>query len=134
MMQLNPIQNSPRSQQLKSGLQATLDIVGGTHFGRYPKISTESTYNMSVSDNCLVDLAGYTAETVISQNGFAREIYNSVFANMLFVVMGDGLFTVTANGTIPNVFYTVTRVGTLATSSGYAYMADNLAGQVAIVD
>ena len=36
-----------------------LDLVGGNKFGRYKKVSVEQTFNMMVSDDALVDYAGY---------------------------------------------------------------------------
>jgi hypothetical protein len=106
---------------------AELDIVGGTKFGRYPKISTEQTINMIVSDGALVHHYGYQAVAEIG-NGTAREVYSSPKFEHLIVVVGNGVYTV---GPAP---YPVLRVGTLASRDGFVYIAENTANQIAIVD
>ena len=49
--------------------EVPLKIVGGTHYGRYPKTSVEESWNMIVSDNTLVDYAGYKNVLSIATNG-----------------------------------------------------------------
>jgi len=104
-----------------------LDIVGGNTFGQYQKISSAETFNMMMSDNALVPFFGYKTASIISPNGEAREIYNSVRFNHLIVVVDNGVYTVdTGLG--------VSLVGRLNTSSGQVYIAENLAEEIAIVD
>lgn len=39
--------------------QVPVNVVGSSTFGRYPKISLETTYNMFISDDWLVNYAGF---------------------------------------------------------------------------
>lgn len=127
MMQQATQSPGKASWQYPNSLQVPLDIVGGNGFGRYPKISTEETFNMIVSDDALVDFAGYElAKEIISDAG-GRELYNSTLFNHLIAIIDNGVFTI-------STALAVNRVGTLATESGPAYISDNLAGQIAIVD
>ena len=120
--------SSPGDKQLQfpTSSQVMLELNKGTKFGRYPKISTQQTFNMIVSDEAVVDFAGFELAAEIGV-GSAREIYNSTFLNRLVVVVNNGVYLVT-----PQLFST--RVGTLTTSEGPVFIADNLASQIAIVD
>lgn len=125
--QVNPRMSGDKRVQMPNNKLIPLTIVGGNGFGRYPKISSEQTFNMIVSDQCLVPFYGYTTSSKISPNGQGREIYNSVKFNHLIAVIDDGVYSIAAGGSF-------SRVGTLNTSSGPAYIADNDAGQIAISD
>jgi len=114
-------------KQYGNSYMANLDIVGGTAFGRYPKISNESTYNMIISDGALVPFAGYETIAQITTGGNARQVYNSVLANMLVAVIGNSVFTISAG-------FTPLKIGSIDSYSGDVYISDNLAGQIAIVD
>lgn len=116
-----------RFVQFGNSLNIPIDIVGGTSFGRYPKISNENTYNMIISDNALVPFAGYEFVAQIASSGLAREAYNSVLARLIIAVVGNGVFTIDES-------FDVNKVGSIETFSGNVYISDNLAGQVAIVD
>lgn len=127
---MSPQQQSltgPLAAGYPNALRVPLDIVGGNNFGRYPKISVEQTFNMIVSDNALVDFAGYEQVAAIAPSGTARTLYNSVVANKLVAVIDDGVYLISSD----NSFI---RVGSLTTSNGNAFVADNLASQIAIVD
>ena len=122
--------NSPgnRWAQIPQDLTVPIDIVGSTKFGRYPKISTEQTINMFISDGALVNYAGHTLVANIASNGtIARAAYNSTLLNAIVAVIDDGLFIIDSS-------YNVIRQGTLNTSTGNVFIADNQASQVAIVD
>lgn len=104
-----------------------LDIVGSTAFGRYPKISTEQTFNMIISDDWLVPYAGYTNVASINPNGEGRGIYASQGYNHLIVVINDGVYAVSAQNTY-------NKVANIATFTGDVFIAENNAGQIAICD
>ena len=106
-----------------------LDIVGGNKFGRYNKISVEETYNMMVSDDALVDYAGYNFVLSLTDNPAAigRGIFSSIKNNIMIAVVSDGVFSIDHN-------LTSTIVGVLATSLGDVYISENNAGQIAISD
>ena len=46
-------------RQTPNAKQEPVNIVGGSTFGRYRKISSEKTYNMFITDEWLVNTAGY---------------------------------------------------------------------------
>lgn len=106
--------------------QAPLKIVGANHFGRYPKISVEETFNMIVSDGFLVDYAGYVRVGDIS-GGEGRGIYSSQQFGHMIVVVDNNVFIVdkALNATI---------IGSLTTYSGDVYIAENNNKQIAICD
>lgn len=114
----------PTSPAMKT---TTLNIVGSTKFGRYPKISSEQTYNMIVSDDWLVDYAGYRKVATISANGEGRGIYNSVRYQHLIVVVQNSVYTV-------NSSQAVTKIANIGTFSGDVFIDENNAGQIAICD
>lgn len=116
-----------RWAQIPQDLTVPIDIVGSTKFGRYPKISTEQTINMIISDGALVNFAGHTLVATIASSGVARGSYNSVLLNRIFCVVDDGLYSIDTS-------YNVQRQGTLNTSTGDVFIADNQASQIAIVD
>ncbi len=120
-----------RRQQYPISQGIPLNLVGSTKFGRYPKISTEATVNMIMtSDNApaLVHHYGYILAEIISKTGTAREIYFSPTLDKLIVVVDNGVYAIGPNP------YPIARVGTLTTSSGFVYIAENAASQIALVD
>lgn len=112
---------APKGQQ--QILEVPLRIVGGNKYGRYKKISTEQTFNMIVSDDWLVDYAGYAFILALTNNLKAegRGIHSSVINNLMIVVVDDGVFSIksTPIGLIPSF------VGHLSTSVGEVYISEN---------
>lgn len=117
-----------------------INIAGSSTFGRYPKISIEKTYNMFVSDNFLVDYAGY--EIIISSallgNGkVGRGIFTSTKLGMLVLVIDSTVWLVrisynqiTDKATFEQIF----DIGNLQTSSGVVYITENNKPQILISD
>jgi hypothetical protein len=66
-----------------------LKMVGGTAFGSYPKISSETTFNMFISDNWLVPFAGYVNVAASISDGIGRDIYSSDKLGKLIVCIGN---------------------------------------------
>lgn len=106
-----------------------LDIVGGNHYGRYPKINVSQTWNMMISDGALVDYAGFQFISNITNNplAFGRGAHVSTVFNVMIVVAGNAVVSYDHN-LVP------TRIGTLMTTTGDVYLAENNAGQIAISD
>lgn len=118
-----------------------INIAGSSTFGRYPKISVEKTYNMFISDNWLVDYAGYQA---VSQNSGTVDLGNK----------GRGIFASTTLGKIVAVYdasvylinvvfdeiqdkvidFSSIVIGSLSTSSGPVFIDENAIGQIALCD
>ncbi len=114
---------------LKQNIQEIpLTIVGGNKFGRYPKISDEETFNFIVSDDWLVPYAGYKAKITASPALVGRGLYASTPGNIMIAVIGEFVYAIGSNllAGIP--------VGTLGTTTGDVYMAENNAAQICITD
>jgi hypothetical protein len=122
---------SPASKEMP------LKIVGSSTFGRYPKISSEKTYNMFESDGWLVPYSGYEK---VRQHPLGLEgrgiFYSSILDDMIAVF--DAIVyrlnvVYTPSSTNPFSFNPV-KVGTLDTDVGDVYITENNGGQVAISD
>lgn len=118
-----------------------LNIVGSSSFGRYPKISTEKTYNMFQSDTFMVPYAGY--QIAIAANKFGRRgtigraIFTSTKFNKLVVVIDNNVYLVAPhfNQQQNRVdFYNSTFIGQIKTSSGVVYITENNKPQILISD
>lgn len=104
-----------------------LNIVGSTKFGRYPKMSSEQTYNMIISDDWLVPFAGYKVIQKITNTGQGRGIYASVNLNKLFAVIDDDVWMFDST-------FGRTHLGQLETNGGDVFISENNAGQVVFSD
>lgn len=102
-------------------------IVGSSVFGRYPKISAEKTYNMIISDDALVDYAGYKLVKSISSNGEGRGLYVSDKANVMIAVVNEGVYSI-------DFELNTNLIGRLNTFSGDVFIDENDASQIAICD
>lgn len=120
------------TQEIK---EIPVKIVGGTHYGRYSKISAEQTWNFIVSDGFLVPYAGYKNILELSPNSEGRGIYSSFRGNFMLVVIGSLVYKVT---TMLNHFgetvFTGQQVGILATNTGNVYISENNNAQICITD
>jgi len=117
-----------------------LNIVGGSSFGRYAKISTEKTINLFESDGALVSYSGYKEAIPASEFFNATEgrgIFSSTKFNRLVVVQGPGVYLVDIQYSQEYdqvTLYSVDRIGTLESVSGVVYIAENNKPQIAISD
>ncbi len=118
---------SPAPKSTQDIEEVPLSIVGGTHYGRYPKISQEATWNMIVSDKFLVPYAGYANVLTLNPNSPGRGLYSSYRANQMFAVIGTIVYAIS-----PNLTYVI--VGTLYTNEGDVFIAENNNGEIAITD
>ncbi|TXG86346.1 MAG: hypothetical protein E6R13_00670 [Spirochaetes bacterium] len=120
-----------RQQNLE---EIDLNIVGSSTFGKYPTISDEKTYNMYISDGCLVNYAGY--ESVISGlSGNGRGIAYSKSGKMI-AVLGQTAYLIFINYDPVNDIY-VTELdilGNLQTYTGYVFISENIVGQILFSD
>lgn len=112
--------------QFRIGENIDFGFVGGNKFGRYKKISSEETFNMIVSDGALVNFPGYKKKIDFSaQSG--RDIFTSIKYNHMVVVVDNQVYTISQD-------LITTFIGNLDSYSGNVFMAENLGGQIAIVD
>ena len=107
--------------------EVPLKIVGGNVFGRYSKISVESTWNMIVSDEALVDFSGYSNVLALQNGSQGRGLYTSTIAGTMFAVAGNSLYAI--NNGISKTF-----LGTLGTSVGNVWITENNNSQILISD
>src|ERR1700677_1542299 len=70
-----------------------LDLVGSNTYGRYPKINQAQTYNMMISDQWLVDYAGFQFEQNVTNNPISkgRGVYSSIVFDLMYVVVGNAI-------------------------------------------
>ena len=106
-----------------------LKMVGGTRFGRYPKVSSEATWNMIISDGFMVPFAGYKNVITIDEAGTGRAIYSSLKDNRMFAIIDRSLYIIN-----PTLTYTIAN-GSLSTILGNnCFIAENNAGTILISD
>jgi hypothetical protein len=104
-----------------------VNIVGSSVFGRYNKISPETTVNMFISDNWLVNYAGFRKEADISPEGNGRGLFHSIRGDFLIAVVGASVYRISSN-------FIYKLIGTLGTNTGKVYIDENLSGQICLVD
>ena len=112
---------------MSSPNQLDLNVVGSSAFGRYSKISSENTFNMIISDDCLVPFAGYSKKLTIKNTGTARGLYSSSKANIMIAVIGDSAYRISAQ-------LRKSKIGTLASSAGDVFIDENDNNQIIICD
>lgn len=105
-------------------------IVGGNHFGYYPKISREETFNFIISDGALVPYAGYKNVLTKESSQKGRGIYSSSRGNVMVVVWGSSVYSITKVGTT----LAATFRGAIASSTGAVFMSENNNAEIAISD
>lgn len=107
--------------------QVEVNVCGSSTFGRYKKISDERTYNMFLSDNWLVNYAGFKKSVDILPDGEGRGLFNSIRGNFLIVVISSTVYRLNSN--LVPIF-----IGQLDTVTGDVYIDENLNQQICIVD
>lgn len=131
--------------------QVPVNIVGGSQFGRYSKISAERTVNMFVTtagtpdaddyEAWLVNFMGYRRVLNFTKfpdpvpvaypnklpAGIGRGLFHSIRGNLAVAIINSVVYKI-----IPNLGVTV--VGNIASTTGDVYMAENLNSQICIVD
>ena len=107
--------------------QVPVNVVGSSTFGRYPKISLEKTYNMFISDEWMVNYAGFQKVSEILPAGEGRALYHSVRGQFLIAVVSSSVYKLQAN--LAPQF-----IGTLDTTTGEVFIDENLSNQICIVD
>lgn len=104
-----------------------VNVVGSSIFGRYPKISLEKTYNMFISDEWMINYAGFQKVTEIFPAGEGRALFHSVRGQFLIAVVSSSVYKLQAN-------LSPQFIGTLDTTTGEVFIDENLSEQICIVD
>lgn len=108
--------------------QVPVKIVGSSVFGRHPIISDERTYNMYISDNWLINFAGYEeAIRILAQGNEGRGLFHSVRGNFLLAVIGSNVYRINPNNG-------VSFIASISSQTGEVFMDENLSSQIVIVD
>lgn len=108
--------------------QVPVKIVGSSIFGRHPFISDERTWNMFISDEILINFAGYNqAVEILGLLSEGRGLFHSTRGNFLITVIDSNIYRINANLGFTFLF-------SIGTSTGEVFMDENLSSQIAIVD
>ena len=107
--------------------EVPVEIVGSSKFGIWPKINAERTYNMFISDNWLINFAGWKQIQSSNDGAEGRGLFVSIRGNFMLEVIDDKVYQLNEGG--GSIF-----VGTLDTRVGEVFMDENLAAQICIVD
>ena len=110
-----------------NGQTLNLDMVDGNTFGRYPYCSSAETYNMIISEGCLVPFAGYRRIAEINNTGQGRAIYSSSKQNKMYCVIDNDVFSF-------DVSLSRKFIGRLETFTGDVFISENNANQIALCD
>ena len=107
--------------------QVPVNVVGSNNYGIYPKISLETTWNMFISDDWLINYAGYKKISTPQTTGQGRGLFHSSRGNFLIAVIGTAVYKIGTN-------LTPIKIGTLESSIGEVFIDENLSQQICIVD
>lgn len=117
-----------------NGRQVSINVVGGSTFGRYAKISSAKTYNMFMTkdglpegDYWLVNTPGYQRIYDVQPTGQGRGRFVSTRGNFLITVVNSTVYRFDSN-------FNPTFIGNLTTEIGEVFIDENLASQICIVD
>lgn len=103
-------------------------IVGSSIFGRHPIISDERTWNMFISDDWLLNFAGYEqAVEFISGAAEGRGLFHSTRGNFLISVINNIVYRINPNLGFSPLFQ-------ITSSTGEVFIDENLSSQICIVD
>jgi len=110
------------------GTQIPVRIVGSSIFGRHPIISDERTWNMFISDEWLINFAGYNqAIEILGSEIQGRGLFHSTRGNFLLAVLGSNVYRIN-----PNLGWVF--LFSLSTEVGEVFMDENLSSQIVIID
>jgi hypothetical protein len=110
------------------GTQIPVRIVGSSIFGRHPIISDERTWNMFISDEWLLNFAGYEqAVEILPIGNEGRGLFHSTRGNFMLTVIASNVYRID-----PNLGYRFLL--SIGTTTGEVFMDENLSSQIVIVD
>lgn len=111
--------------------EVPLKIVGGVHYGRYPKISQEETWNFIISDGFLVPYAGYKNVATLAAGSQGRGLYRSIRSGLMYAAVGFSFYSI---NTSLEVTLLTSPLNQFLTNSGDIYIAENNNSQLCITD
>lgn len=104
-----------------------INIAGSSIFGRFPKISLEKTYNMFVSDNWIINYAGFKKVIDFLPKGEGRGIFKSVRGGFILSVVESAVYRLNSN-------FIPILIGNIETNTGEVFIDENLNSQICLVD
>lgn len=114
--------STPNAQEIP------VKIVGSSIFGIHPIISDERTWNMYISDDWLVNFAGYNqAVEILPAGAEGRGAFHSTRGNFVIVVIAGNIYRID-----PNLGYRF--LFSIGSTTGEVFMDENLSAQICIVD
>lgn len=114
---------TPNAQQIP------VKIVGSSQFGKYPIVSDERTYNMFISDEWLINFAGYEESVeIIRDAAEGRGLYASIRGGFMLAVINNRVIRINKNLGWRELAFT------LDTDVGEVFIDENLSSQICIVD
>jgi len=113
--------------QISKGREVPIDVVGSSTFGRWPKISLAKTFNLFISDQWLINYAGFEKQVELLPSGPGRGLFYSVRVNFMIAVVSTSVYRLDT-ALVPIL------IGKIGTLNGDVYMDENLASQICIVD
>lgn len=113
------------SRSAQTSKPIPLEVVCSSTFGRFPKISIQTVYNMFIADDSLINFAGYDFVLSLLENG--RGIFSSKKANAMFVVSSNKIYLIDSNLIATNVY-------NLETNIGDVFIDEDLLGNIAFCD
>lgn len=109
--------------------EVPVKIAGSSIFGRHSIINDERTYNMFISDEWLINFAGYNQAVEVLLAGVeGRGLFHSTRGNFLLAVIGSIVYRFDPNLGFRSYAFN------LSTTTGEVFMDENLNSQIAIVD
>lgn len=117
-----------------------LDLVNGSTFGRYPKISESKTFNFFLSDGFLVPYGGYKkaiASSVFENATNGRALVPSTKFNRMIGVFGQNAYLINISFNQKYLTFSniqVTKIGELFTNNGVVYISENNKPQILFSD
>lgn len=112
---------------ISNSQQVSVNVVGSSIFGRYPKISLEKTYNMFISDEWIVNYAGFQKVADLLPDGEGRALFHSVRGGFMLSVASSSIYKI---GPSLAPFF----IGNINTTTGEVFIDENLSNQICIVD
>lgn len=110
-----------------NSLNVPVNVVGSSTFGIRPKTSIEKTFNMFISDDWLLNYAGFKKRSEIGSGAEGRGLFVSIRGGFMIAVVGTGVYKISDN-------LGATFITNISSSTGQVSMAENLAQQICIVD
>ena len=121
------IKGNGKGMPVSNAQKVPVNVVGSSTFGRYPKISLEKTYNMFISDEWLVNYAGFQKVSEITPSGEGRALFHSVRGQFLIAIVSSSVYKLQAN-------LSPQFIGNIQTTTGEVFIDENLSEQICIVD